>query len=403
MSMSGKRVLVLLPAVVLLAALLSPAFVHHALAATPGQLTSRSLTLQSTGVDANADGIPDYGGSEPSGVVNHFFDFKIATNASVGSILFQYCTTATGNTTFTGDCTVPTGLDTTTVTQGTTNNAAQFETLNNTTNGKPYLTRAAPATINATTELTYTLDNVTNPSTVGTFFVRISTYASQDTSGIPIDEGTVAASTTNAINLTGTMPESLIFCTGATIGVDANSIPDCTTATPGTISFNQLFSPTDTAFATSQMAASTNAGSGYVITVNGPTLTSGTNTIAAMGTATTSQHGKAQFGMDLMLNDGTAYAGAPTISGVAGQADSANVTPAANGTNFRGQPKSSSGYDVAGTFKYVDGDAVAASDNGGAGPTDSQIFTSSYIVNVSGSQPAGSYKTTLTYICTPTF
>lgn len=45
----------------------------------------------------------------------------------------------------------------------------------------------------------------------------------------------------------------------------------------------------------------------------------------------------------------------------------------------------------------------AASTSASVGTGSGQIFTVSYIVNVPGSQPAGNYTTTLTYICTPTF
>ena len=55
-----------------------------------------------------------------------------------------------------------------------------------------------------------------NPSVLGTFFVRISTFNSFDATGSPIDRGTVAASTADPIELSGVMPESLVFCTGAT-------------------------------------------------------------------------------------------------------------------------------------------------------------------------------------------
>jgi hypothetical protein len=186
------------------------------------------------------------------------------------------------------------------------------------------------------------------------------------------------------------MPESLVFCTGGTVGT-TSGIPDCSTATSGAIAFNQLFSPTDTATTTSQMAASTNAGFGYVITVNGPTLTSGSNTITAMTTATTGVHGQGQFGLNLKAN--TTATSTPAIG--------TEVAPAANGTNLRGQ--AISGYNSVDNFRFVSGENVANSASGGAGGTDAQIFTVSYIVNVPGSQPAGTYTTTLTYICTPTF
>jgi hypothetical protein len=139
------------------------------------------------------------------------------------------------------------------------------------------------------------------------------------------------------------------------------------------------------------LAASTNAGSGYAITVNGATLTSGANTIPALTSAAAAAVGNGQFGINLMAN--TTASSTPAV-GTA-------VTPAANGTTFKGQPLA--GYNTADTFKFNDGDSIANSADGGAGPTNAQIFTVSYIVNVTGSQTAGTYTTTLTYICTATY
>lgn len=323
------------------------------------------------------------GGSKPGGVVNHKFDFTLPGGSNVGSIKFEYCTTASGT------CTVPTGLTTTSATLGSESGVTGFSVVN-TTNGAPYLTRAAAA-VGSNVVVSYQLNTITNPSTTNeTFFVRISTYASTDTTGGSTDTGTVTASTATQIVLSGTMPESLIFCTGGTVSA-VLGVPSCATATSGVISFNQLFSPTDTATASSQMAASTNAGSGYVISVNGPTLTSGSNTITAMGTSTGSLRSSSQFGLNLKAN--TTTTSTPAVG--------AEVAPVANGTNYKGQ--AATGYSTVDTFKFVSGDVVANSANGGTGPTDAQIYTVSYIVNVPGSQAAGNYTTTLTYICTATF
>jgi len=79
----------------------------------------------------------------------------------------------------------------------------------------------------------------------------------------------------------------------------------------------------------------------------------------------------------------------------------ADVAPAANGTNFKANPLA--GYSTVDNFKYLTGDAIASSSNGGAGPSDIETYTVSYIVNVNGAQAVGTYTTTLTYICTPTF
>ncbi len=349
------------------------------------QITLRSLTLQAGATD---------GGSKPSGVVKHFYSFTIPSTNNVGSIQFLYCTIASGT------CTTPNGLSTTSATISAQTGATGF-TLNNSTNGAPYLTRTA-ASISAGQAVTYQLSTVTNPDNTNcfggttpqsnncTFYVRISTFLATNATGSPIDTGTVAASTATQITLTGTMPESLIFCTGSTIST-TGGIPDCSTATSGAVSFNQPFSPADTATATSQMSASTNADTGYNITVNGVTLTSGSNTVTAMGSSTTGVRGTSQFGLNLRAN--TAATSTPSVG--------TDVTPAANGTNYKGEALT--GYATIDSFKFVTGNSIADSANAGAGPSDSQIYTISYIVNVNGAQAIGTYTTTLTYICTGNF
>lgn len=349
------------------------------------QITTRSLTLQAGATD---------GGSKPSGVVNHLYGFTIPSTNNVGSIQFLYCKIASGT------CNTPAGLSTTSATMGSQTGATGF-TLVNTTNGAPYITRTA-SSISSGTAVTYQLLSVTNPDNTncfgGTtpqsnncpFYVRITTFASTNATGSPIDTGTVAASTASQITLTGTMPESLIFCAGGTIST-TSSIPDCSTATSGAISFNQPFSPADTATATSQLAASTNANSGYNITVNGVTLTSGSNTVTAMSSPTIGVRGTSQFGLNLRAN--TTSTSTPAVG--------TDVAPAANGTNYKGEALT--GYSSIDNFKFVSGNSIADSANAGAGPTDSQIYTVTYIVNANGAQAVGTYTTTLTYICTSTF
>jgi hypothetical protein len=380
---SGMRFVRLVFAVFILIAVLAYAFPeHHAYAA---QITSRSLLLQAGASD---------GGSKPSGVVNHLFSFTLPTAGNVGSIKFEYCTIAIGS------CTTPPGLVTTSASMGSQSGATGF-TLVNTTNGAPYITRTA-ASISATTAVSYQLLTVTNPNNTQcfsgttpqsnncTFFVRITSYDDANLTGSAVDTGVVAASTNTQITLTGTMPESLVFCTGQTVST-TGGVPDCSTATTGAIGFNQLFSPTDTATATSQMAASTNASSGYNISVNGTTLTSGSNTITAMAGSTTGVKGTSQFGINLKAN--TTSTSNPAIG--------TEVAPVSNGTNYRGEALT--GYSTVDNFKYVTGDSIADSGFSSLSGSDAQIFTISYMVNVNGSQSAGTYTTTLTYICTPTY
>jgi hypothetical protein len=342
------------------------------------QITNRKLTL---------------GSSLGNTATTWAFTFDLPGTTALNGISFQICTAAALT------CTTPTGWTNTgaTLTSLTYNGSAQAGwTIDNASlpgGGAQYLgiknNSSATSTANP---VVVTFSSVTNPNTTNeTFFARIVTYTGDDYTS-PLDSGVVAASTTQAINLSGTMPESLVFCTGGSVSTTLG-VPDCSTATSGSVSFNQLFSPIDTAYATSQMAASTNAGSGYVITVNGATLTSGSNTITAMNVAGGLVVGTAQFGMNV-VHDTSTDTLVPALSPL-----SADVAPLYNGTNYNGDATAASGYDVDDTYKFTSGDNIASSTIG----SDAQIFTSTYIANVPGSQPAGTYTTTLTYICTPTF
>jgi hypothetical protein len=152
------------------------------------------------------------------------------------------------------------------------------------------------------------------------------------------------------------------------------------------------FTPTGTNTGVSLMSASTNAGSGYAITVSGTTLTSGANTVAPMGTQTanstgcapscTSTTGTSQFGTNVRANGPSPAVGS-------------DVTPTGAGYSGAG----SGGYNTPNSFRYFSGDVVATSST----VSNAQMYTNSYIVNVNGSQAAGLYTATLTYICTATF
>lgn len=399
MSVSTKRVPSFAAAILLFAAtIMFSFFVAPAHASGPLQITSRSLTLQ--------DGSGGNGGSMPSGVVNHLFTFKLPSSAAAQSIVFMYCTNA--NIDIGGTCTVPHGLSTTSATLGTEGgDATNFGTLvdNNGSgvgsNGEPVLNAASGFAPGGSTSSTVPLDGVTNPDGTDcsttpnscTFYVNIQLWSGTNGTGTELSAGTVAASVDAQIVLSGTMPESLIFCTGGSIPLDTNNNPECNNATSGAVSFPMLFSPTSTAYTTSQMAASTNATTGYAITVSGTTMTNGSYTIPAMSTAAASTAGVGQFGMNLEVNTspvvGTAIT-CPTTSGAVCKAEALSGYNTANSFQFK--PSTTPGSPV----------LNSVADSTGAA-TDSQEYTASYIVNVSGSQAAGTYSSTLTYICTATF
>jgi hypothetical protein len=338
------------------------------LTAHAAQITGRKLTLSTSSPSAGA-------------TVTYTFNFTVPTTGTVvQSWAAQICDAASGtcNTPggFTNSSSIsqPTGLGDTT---GWTGNTATADSLR--------MSKSGNAT-NPSGSQTVVFNNVTNPNTANqTFYARITTYSGASWTGV-IDSGTVAASTATQIQLSGTMDETLVFCTGGTI-----TGTNCGTATSGSVAFGTNFSSTATSTATSHMVAATNAAGGYVVAVSGSTLTcsgcSGTPNIAALTAGGASSTGSAQFGLNVVSN------ATPSVG--------AAVSPSSNGSNLRGQGLN--GYGTADSFKFNSGDTIANSGNASLGPTDAQNYTVSYIANVPASQAAGAYTSTLTYICTATF
>lgn len=319
--------------------------------ASAAQLTNRSMSE-----------------SNPAGgaASAHTFKFTAGSTASIGSIGFLYCTTATGS------CTTPTSLLTTSATLTQQNGATGFSMVNG-TNGSPYIDQSPAVVINAGTVLTYTLSNITNPTPNNTeYYVRITTYTGSDGATGATDTGVVAVSTSTPLSFTGTTPESLIFCVGTSI------TSDCTSISGSSVDFG-VFSPLATSTGNSVMQSSTNAANGYNIVVNGTTLASGANQIPFIATTAASQTGQSQFGMNLR----------------------SNTAPISFGADPSGPGSGSyaTGYNTVNQYKLQTGDTVATA----AGPTDVNTFTSSYVVNINAAQAAGVYTTTLTYVCTANF
>lgn len=119
-----------------------------------------------------------------------------------------------------------------------------------------------------------------------------------------------------------------------------------------------------------QLAAGTNATSGYVIYVSGPTLTSGGNTIDAIGGTNTAYNDDfEQFGIRFTVSGGSGAVDAP--------------------------------YAAAG-FAY---NGVSSPDNIGSatGATATSTYSARYLASIASATEAGAYSTTLTYTATATF
>jgi len=125
---------------------------------------------------------------------------------------------------------------------------------------------------------------------------------------------------------------------------------------------------------------STNASGGFLLTYNGPTLTSGSNTIAADGTQATPANITAGFGINMVKN---------TIPSVG-----ANVVQNA-GTCQAPAPD----YGNANKFSYF---IITTNLTNQITPADC-TYTVSYVADISAVTPAGAYSTAITYVASGSF
>lgn len=305
--------------------------------------------------------------STVNAIVTNTFSFTLQTAASLGSIEFEYCT----NSPQVGDvCTAPAGLSLSSATLTGQTGETGFSIHASSTVNRLILTRI-PSPNLSSQPVTYQFSNITNPSTPNeTTYVRISTFASNDASGTRTDSGGVAFATTNRLSVQGFVPPYLTFCVGITVSLD------CTAAAGDFISLGEL-SKTSPNYSTSQFAGATNDPGGYSVFLNGTTMSSGTNIINPLGSPQPSSPGSSQFGINLVANSNPGVGQNPAGAG----------TLAPQG-----------GYSNTNQFKFVN-ETIASSPL----PTNPNILTVSYLVNVPTGQTPGIYAATLTYIATAAF
>lgn len=316
------------------------------------QLTNRTLQLDNVLATANT---------------SYTLAFTINSSDTLGSIGLELC----ANSPLQGDpCNPPNGSD---MSAAVLTGQQGFADMNvKSTTANSVVVGHAPTPVNPPLSVAFTFGNITNPSANGSYYARISTYASSDGSGPVVDFGGLAFAITNNIQISSQVPPYLEFCSGVTI-----SGLQCSGASGDFINFGSL-SSSRTASGQSQFLAATNAANGYTVQLSGTTLTSGNNTIAAMPSQDVSRPGTPQFGMNLRANSD------PPVG----------EDPAGPG---QGQPTSV--YDTPDRYRFVTSDIVATV----LQPDDARKYTASYIVNIASSQPSGVYDSTVTYVCTGNF
>ena len=310
-------------------------------------LTSRSLQLYN---------------AAPGTSTTYTFSLTINTASTIGSLDLLICS----NSPLQDDgCTMPAGLDVTPAHTEAATGLTSFTVFPVATN--ELLISWVPGSFTPPHTITLTLSRIVNPNTAGSYYVRMSTYASSNGTGPVVDYGGLAFAITSNLQVSSYVPPYLIFCSGV-------SIPtfDCASATGDYINFGGL-SPSRSSQAASQLAVVTNAADGYTVQVYGTTMISGNNVISALAGNAGSRPGSPQFGINLRANS------VPSVGG----------NPAGPGS---GQP--AAGYDIPNSYRFVSNDIVASSQTS----DDWRKYTVSYIVNVPAGQPVGVYATTLTYV-----
>ncbi|MCA9347811.1 hypothetical protein KC867_00200 [Candidatus Saccharibacteria bacterium] len=355
------------------------------------QLESRSLTLSST-----LDGSKNVGtaGSETNGAAAHH-TFEFTASAGATSATFTYCTTAIGG------CTAPTGLVLPAnpgASSGTTSAASNVLTWTDTISG-------------GANSVTFgTTSGITNPTSAGSFFVRIQTIAAGP---VNVDEGTVASAITAGIEITSRVAETLGFSTTGDFGGVGAPGSTCAALTgSGAITLGdpteQTLSISSTYDNYSAFRIYTNSANGVNIQYEGDTLRrTPSSVISHMPTKAGSVPASEQFGLAV---DSVSTGSVSTASRSA-TISFANVDQAAALANVPDGPLTiASDYDTgSGTitsggtarFAYVVGTPTTIAST--AGFTNCKTVAVRYIANISPLTPAGTYRTTVVYSAVPTY
>ena len=336
-----------------LAILLSPVFfIILSNGVSAQDLTQRSITIRDPKASANT---------------SHRYNFFNPTASNVGSIVFEYCS---NSPLLEVACNSPAGLDVSAASITSQSGETGFTVHANTNANRLVLSRVP--SVAAIQAVEYRLGNIINPSAQNaTVYVRIATYSADDGTGAAVDNGSVAFSTTTGVSTIAYVPPYLTFCVGISVA------PDCSSTTDNRIDMGVLSTST-TSVGTSQFAGASNDPTGFSTTLMGLTMTSGNNTITAAETPTASVIGTSQFGLNLRQN---------------------NIPSGGLNSTGPGSSAPRNGYGSTNLFKFVPGEIVASSPVS----TDFNVFTATYIVNISDNQPPGIYVTTITYVATASF
>lgn len=381
------------------------------------QLTSRKITLSSSAngnisTDAGGNAVnPGDGGNGAK--AEHTVTFTMASSgATVGSILIMYCTTPI----FSSTCTTPTGMSAANLTAATVSGLTGSGGFTlDTSSSNSTINSAIPAntgvcngagttrdncvaiahtsgqgqTLTPTATITYgggASDYIKNPTSDNySFYARIVVFS--DTAySTQVDYGGVAASTAQQIDITAKVQEVLNFSVG--VGSPPGTLPGSCGAlsdsgalalgdTNGVLSISTQYD------GHSYFRVNTNTLNGTVIQYSGDTLKSGSNSIAALSSESTTTAGTESFGLAFDSGEGN-Y----------------SLTDLTRASGY------DEGNGALGTAKFNFATASVSSPvqiASSSGPITCDTGAIRYVGNINTTTRAGIYTTTITYIATGTY
>jgi len=166
--------------------------------------------------------------------VSYAFTFNVGTTSNIGSLNFQFCTTAAST------CTAPTGMSvaSSTITTATINAVGGFTAGTGGTGTFLRLTRTTASTTAGNAGI-FTFGGIQNPSTSSfspsgnnTFFARITTFSDNAYTTL-VDDGVVASAIIPLLTVSARVQEILHFCVANTTIDDNSTNPgtDCASIT----------------------------------------------------------------------------------------------------------------------------------------------------------------------------
>jgi hypothetical protein len=331
------------------------------------------------------------------------YDVTVTPQATgnVLGIVLEFC----GNSPIIGDaCTATAGTDVPDVSSA----ALAGWALDGASDSNTLIFTRGAGTFTAATPVTLSITGIDNPSDTnanGTFYARFFSYdtaakaqgyTSADPSavGAPTDSGGFALSTATVLNVTAKVQEKLTFCvyTGVNCAAGGSAI---TLGNLGVLDETTAYNNADAKF-----DVYTNAQSGVIVRAKtfaspGHTLTSGANTISAIGgTASPSSVGTEQYGFCVDTTGGAVTAVAPYTGneGGGGACNQDLTTGTYTGTTAR------FALDTAATQSTF-GDDIASSSSA----TATTVGRLNFIGNIGITTEAGIYTNDLALIATSTF